>query len=75
VIHRLVLFPTEQGKSPIDCAHALNLVVGGWSSNWGTDVSSPTQVNATLLSAAGKLSAIQPIQLAPLPPLHVAVPH
>jgi bacteriocin-like protein len=45
----------------------LNLVIGG--------ASTPTLVNPTLLAAAGTLSAAQPIHLAPLPPLHVAVPH
>ena len=53
----------------------LNLVVGGWGSYYWAPPTPTSTVNSTLLAAAEKLSAIQPIHLAPLPPLHTAVPH
>jgi hypothetical protein len=48
----------------------LNLVVGGWGSYYWAPPTPTTTVNPAV-----QLSAIQPIHLAPLPPLHTAVPH
>ena len=53
----------------------LNLVVGGWGSYYWAPPTPTSTVNSTLLAAAEKLSAIQPIHLAPLPPLHSALTH
>jgi hypothetical protein len=56
----------------------LNLVVGayGWgASGWDTSWGASTLANPQSPAAAENLSAIQPILLAPLPPLHTAVPH
>ena len=52
----------------------LEQVTGGWGPGWSTG-SALLPVSATLPAAAATLSAIQPIHLAPLPPLHTAVPH
>jgi bacteriocin-like protein len=50
----------------------LEQVTGGWNaSGWGVSTLAYPQSPA----AAGTLSAIQPIHLAPLPALHTAVPH
>jgi glucose/arabinose dehydrogenase len=54
----------------------LNLVVGGNYYGWGASGwSVSTLANPQSPAAAVNLSAIQPIHVAPLPPLHTAVPH
>jgi hypothetical protein len=53
----------------------LNLVVGGWGSYYWAPATPTSTVSSPLLAAAETLSAIQPIHLGPLPPLHTAVPH
>ena len=51
----------------------LSLVVGGshFSGGWTPSSIYPTLANPPSVN----VSAIQPIHLAPLPPLHTAVPH
>jgi hypothetical protein len=49
----------------------LNLVVGGGHFQVGDSWAPPTLANPPSVN----VSAVQPIHLAPLPPLHVAVPH
>ncbi len=49
----------------------LNLVVGGLSFTVGADWAPPTPAKPPTVN----VSAIQPLHLPPLPPLHTAVPH
>ncbi len=49
----------------------LNIVVGGLSFTVGGDWAPPTPAKPPTVNVTG----IQPIHLAPLPPLHTAVPH
>jgi bacteriocin-like protein len=49
----------------------LNCVVGGSHFQVGESWSPPTLAGPPVVNVSG----VQPIHLAPLPPLHVAVPH